>query len=231
MSVLRAEPKGGPVAGEGRTRIMDEAACRFLDAGYAETSLRDVAAGAGMKAGSLYYHFDSKETLLFAILERGMIFMVEAFDTVVAVHEQRTESGAPPSAYDRLADHVAAHLSSLHANRPYTAGHVTVFRTAPEEVRHAVVPLRDTYEARWTSLLARLLPDRSSEDITMLRLALFGSMNASIEWLDTGRGTVDRFARLVAGQFWYGANTAANTTNGSQWIDPARDQGERKGTQ
>ena len=63
----------------GRVRIIDEAAALFLERGYAATSLRGIAAAAGMKAGSLYYHFESKEALFQAILRRGLDVMVEAF--------------------------------------------------------------------------------------------------------------------------------------------------------
>ncbi len=201
-------------SGDGRQRILDEAARRFLESGYVETSLRDVASGAGMKAGSLYYHFESKEALLIAILERGMICMVEAFEAAARrLHNDGGPgAGAPPSgpdhdheiAFAHLTDHVAAHLRALHGNRPYTAAHVTLFRTAPESVRRAVVPLRDDYERQWTELLASLLPSRDRKEISMLRLALFGAMNASVEWLDAERGNIDEFAALVADQFWYG---------------------------
>ncbi len=196
MSTI-VSPAEGSDATSGRERILVAAATRFLDAGYVETSLRELAADVGMKAGSMYYHFESKDALLTAILERGMTFMVEAFT-------EARSSTAASEPRERLAAHVAAHLHALHDNRAFTAGHVTLFRTAPEPVRADVLPLRDAYESRWTELLSELLPGRSADDITMLRLSLFGSMNASIEWLDTGRGTVDRFARLVADQFWCG---------------------------
>ncbi|MDH3301595.1 MAG: TetR/AcrR family transcriptional regulator [Acidimicrobiia bacterium] len=189
----------------GRERILAAAAQRFLEAGYVETSLRDLAADVGMKAGSMYYHFESKDALLIAVLERGMTFMVEAFEGVV----EQFAAADPPDAERRLTAHITAHLRALHDNRAFTAGHVTLFRTAPEAVREAVLPLRDDYEARWTDLLADVLPDRPIGDLTMLRLGLFGAMNASIEWLDTGRGTVDRFARLIAAQFWYGVGSGA----------------------
>ncbi len=198
---------GTTESSSGRERILAAAAQRFLDAGYVETSLRDLAADVGMKAGSMYYHFESKDALLVAVLERGMTFMVEAFEEVAADHPPAENEPAE----ERLAAHVAAHLRALHDNRAFTAGHVTLFRTAPAAVRAAVLPLRDDYEARWTTLLGELLPDRSPDEVTMLRLGLFGAMNSSIEWLDTGRGTVDRFARLVAGQFWHGV---ADSTHG-----------------
>ncbi len=193
-----------PESLSGRERILAAAAQRFLAAGYVETSLRDLAADVGMKAGSMYYHFESKDALLIAVLERGMTYMVDAFEEVEA------DVAADVTAEQRLAAHIAAHLRALHDNRAFTAGHVMLFRTAPQAVRSAVLPLRDDYESSWTALLSELLPDRSPDDVTMLRLGLFGAMNASIEWLDTGRGTVDRFARLVADQFWNGVGSGAS---------------------
>ena len=130
----------------GRSRILDEAATLFLRQGYAATSLRDIANAAGMKAGSLYYHFESKEALLLAILRQGIGVMIEAF-------EQAADAtvGAQPQA--RLETHVRAHLAALFENGPYTAAHVTTFRTAPDAVCEVMVPERDAYEAMWTRLL------------------------------------------------------------------------------
>jgi len=42
-----------------RRQILDAAAKLLRQNGYASTSLRDIAAATGMKAGSLYYHFAS----------------------------------------------------------------------------------------------------------------------------------------------------------------------------
>ncbi len=64
----------------GRARIMDEAATSFLHQGYPATSLRHIANAVGMKAGSIYYHFASKEELLTEILIRGISVMQTAFD-------------------------------------------------------------------------------------------------------------------------------------------------------
>jgi AcrR family transcriptional regulator len=190
-----------PAATEsGRDRIMDEAAALFLRNGYEGTSLRQVADVAGMKAGSIYYHFASKDELLTAILERGIVVMDQAFDAASA------ESAARP-ADERVAAHVRAHLSALYENGPYTAVHVTAFRTAPSSVRDVVVPMRDAYEARWTELLDGL--QRAADlaptvDLTVARLSLFGAMNSSVEWFDTDRGNLDRFAAAISSQFWNG---------------------------
>ena len=42
-----------------RAAVLDAAAYRFRRQGYAATTMRDIAADAGMLAGSLYYHFPS----------------------------------------------------------------------------------------------------------------------------------------------------------------------------
>ena len=184
----------------GRDRILDEAAALFLRHGYEGASLRQLADTVGMKAGSLYYHFASKDDLLTEILRRGIDVMQTAFDEA-----ETASAGARPVA--RVEAHVRAHLSALFENGPYTAAHVMTFRTAPETVREVVVPLRDAYEARWTEMLRLLQADGALDptvDVNVIRLVLFGAMNASVEWFDTDRGNLDRFAAAITGQFWNG---------------------------
>ena len=40
-----------------RPQLLDAAACHFAEAGYDAASMREIAAAAGMKAGSMYYYF------------------------------------------------------------------------------------------------------------------------------------------------------------------------------
>src|SRR5260221_3682457 len=55
-----------------RQQILDVAAKLFRARGYTETSLRDIGKQVGMKAGSLYYHFTSKEELAAEVLRIGV---------------------------------------------------------------------------------------------------------------------------------------------------------------
>ncbi len=110
----------------------------------------------------------------------------------------------------RVEVHVRAHLAALFENGPYTAAHVTTFRTAPPAVRAAIVPIRDDYEARWTQLLRDLQADGEippTVDVSVARLVLFGAMNSSVEWFDPSRGNLDRFAHAITAQFWNGVAT------------------------
>ncbi|MFE1766939.1 TetR/AcrR family transcriptional regulator [Streptomyces angustmyceticus] len=55
---------------EARTRIEDTAARLFAERGFAGTTIGEIAAGAGLSKPMLYRHFDSKQELHLALLER-----------------------------------------------------------------------------------------------------------------------------------------------------------------
>src|ERR1700722_7215612 len=55
-----------------RREVLFAAATLFRDQGYKETTLRDIANALGMQAGSLYYHYSSKEEMLQAVLDEGI---------------------------------------------------------------------------------------------------------------------------------------------------------------
>jgi AcrR family transcriptional regulator len=52
-------------------RILDSAEALFSERGYEGTTLRDVADAVGLRIPSLYNHFDSKDSLYAAVLERS----------------------------------------------------------------------------------------------------------------------------------------------------------------
>lgn len=186
----------------GRERILVAAAARFAGLGYSETSLRLIAADVEMKAGSLYYHFASKDDLILDVLRRGIGLMMEAF---TSVEQDSAGDLGEADERERLAAHVIAHLRVLHGNFEFTSLHVTTFRSVPPGLRDAIVADRDEYEAKWTELLRSILPRQSNEEIGILRLVLFGAMNSSIEWFDAERGSLDAFAEVITDQFWFGA--------------------------
>mgnify|MGYP006169409757 CR=1 FL=1 len=201
MALPELSPSTAPAAeAAGRQRILDEAATLFVRQGFEATSLRHIASACGMQAGSLYYHFASKNDLLETVLARGMSVMVEAFQAA-----EIATTGA--DAHTRIGAHVRAHLAALFENGPYTAAHVMTFRTAPPEVHNAIVAHRDGYEAMWTKLLQGLIDSGEIDSATpvgLSRLTLFGSMNTTVEWFDLDRGNLDQLAEVITNQFLTG---------------------------
>lgn len=66
----------GGETGSTRDKIMLEAAILFAENGYAAVSVRDIAERVQIRSSSIYNHFESKEALFNAIVDRiGAIYM------------------------------------------------------------------------------------------------------------------------------------------------------------
>ncbi|MBC9712112.1 TetR/AcrR family transcriptional regulator [Streptomyces sp. TRM66268-LWL] len=67
-----------------RGELLATAAEVFAAQGYNATTVRKIADEAGMLAGSLYYHFDSKESILDEILSTFLDELWQGYDEVLA---------------------------------------------------------------------------------------------------------------------------------------------------
>lgn len=63
-------PKSQPESSRRREELLAAAAETFADMGYSQARIRDIAARAGILNGSLYYHFDTKESMVEELLAR-----------------------------------------------------------------------------------------------------------------------------------------------------------------
>ncbi|GLW66488.1 TetR family transcriptional regulator [Actinomadura rubrobrunea] len=85
MSPRRRDTEGTAAArAERRAELLATAAEVFASQGYAATTVRQIADAAGILGGSLYYHFDSKESMVDEILSTFLNEMWAAYDRVLA---------------------------------------------------------------------------------------------------------------------------------------------------
>lgn len=63
------------VDGSAREQILERALELFSQKGYSATTMRDIAAAVGVKAASLYNHFESKQGLFDALIEREVAYI------------------------------------------------------------------------------------------------------------------------------------------------------------
>ncbi len=64
--------------------ILTNAARLFSAQGYMRASIADLADACKLSRGALYHYFDSKEAILFAILDAHIREMIEHVETAVA---------------------------------------------------------------------------------------------------------------------------------------------------
>ncbi len=178
-------------ANDGRELILDTAARLFRQDGYAATSLRGIAAACGMRAGSLYYHFASKDEIVGEVLRIG----VER----VSAEVQRAVAALPADADARTLLHTAvrAHLSALLELHDYTSANVRIFGQVPAPIRESQIATRDAYERFWTGLLKRCARSGGwtpRRDLRLVRMFVLSALNGSLEWFVDGRATVRQLA-------------------------------------
>lgn len=67
-----------------RSELLRIAATLFAEKGFKNTTVRDIAEAAGILSGSLYHHFDSKESMIDEILSTFQEELFAAYDAVLA---------------------------------------------------------------------------------------------------------------------------------------------------
>lgn len=157
-----------------------------MEKGFSATSTRDIARISGMLPGSLYYHFSSKEDLLVAVYEEGVIRIGASVESALV------SAGTDP--WERLRAACTAHLGMLLGDSDYA--HV-IARVLPGDVPGAednLIALRQEYEARFTAIIDAL-PLAGTVDRSILRLMLIGAMNHAPVWFRPGRDTPEVLSR------------------------------------
>lgn len=183
----------GTVGDESRRMILETAARLFSQDGYAVTSLRAIATACDMKAGSLYYHFESKDQIVTEVLNIGV---QRVFDAVKAAVE-----ALPPEAgiAATLQCAIETHLTALLEAQDFTSANIRIFGQVPADIRASHKDLRKRYENYWRDLLKSLESSgeiRAERNLQRIVFFLFGAMNWTTEWYDKKK--VD--LKIVAGE-------------------------------
>jgi AcrR family transcriptional regulator len=169
---VAARPRRDPAR---RETILHAAAEVFAHAGYAATSVDDIAAAAGITKLIVYRHFEAKETLYRAVLEQVFERQVELFLDNVA---RGLQAGGTTRALLGVAREWPDGFRLLwrHAARePQFSDYALHLRdVAVSAAREVVAPLVRTEFAEWA---AQTLFDHL--------------IDAVLDWLDHGDGAHD----------------------------------------
>ena len=168
--------------GNRRHQLLQGAARLFRRKGYGATTTRDIAAAVGMHSGSPFYHFKSKNALLYAVMEEGMRSALERQSLAVRVADDSAQ--VDPLARMRLL--VRAHFDVLLGpGSDFIPVMLYEARSLSARQRSAIARLQTDYEATWLPVLDALhASGQIKGPIGLARMMIFGALNWSVQWYD-----------------------------------------------
>jgi len=132
-----------------RTEILDTAAHLFGTSGF-QVSLNDVADACGIKAGSLYHHFDSKEAIVVELVERYQL----ALDSVANNALDNLRQDKTKSVFEHIAALASAIVSCAGSHR---AALLQTFYDPPASASKAFVRLAKRTSASIEAAMLEIL--------------------------------------------------------------------------
>jgi AcrR family transcriptional regulator len=178
-----------------RREILDAAALLLRDRGYEATTTRAIASAVGIKGGSIYHYFPSKDAIVAEVVNEGVRVV---FDAVLAALAALPANATPRRRLERA---IQAHLLSSLEHSNYTSASIRTFTFLPSAVRRECRAERRRYEDLWRDLVSELYgaalidPEISPDSV---RLLLLGALNWAGEWYRAGRADIDAISRDFA---------------------------------
>jgi AcrR family transcriptional regulator len=180
---------------ETRYQILLAAAGLFRTRGYSGTTLRNIATLSKIKAGSIYYHFSSKEQILKEILDIGMSDVREASEA------RLNALPADATAKEKVLAAMMGHLEGLlRHGAEFSSASFRVYGHLPAHLKKANHQARHEYGQFFDELLLGAIQSgelRSDLTPSIVRLVVVGALNWVTEWFDPKRDNLDEVVRQV----------------------------------
>ena len=178
-----------------RHQILRTAAQILRESGYKAATIRRVASEAGLEAGSVYYHFGSKEEILDEVLDLGLRDLLNGVSHAAAIWPNKEDHR------NRIATAIATHMAYLFRASEFTSANIRIYGMLPEGIRSRHRPVRHQYAKVWDRLLREAQTAgalRSDIKVVPLRQAMLGALNWTVEWFDPGKGDQRGYYTLSA---------------------------------
>lgn len=183
--------------GRTRTSRRDEllvvASGLFAERGLRTTTVRDIADAAGILSGSLYHHFDSKETMVDEILRSFLDALFESYHVVVA-------AGLP--ARETLTGLVTASFESIDRDHSAVAIYQDEAKRLSGQERFAYIRERNVeFRSLWSDVLSRGVADgsfRKDLDTELVYRFMRDTVWVAVRWYRPGG---ELTAQQVADQY------------------------------
>jgi AcrR family transcriptional regulator len=165
-----------------RDEILDVAAQCFADRSYPAASMNDIAAAGGTSKARLYHYYESKEAILFDLLDRytqrllAVIGQVEATAQRRSLDDRETLHELVRSFLEEYEHSATRHVALLHDTKFLGDKQRELILNRERDVVSAV-----------TRFLRRAYPGRvGAANQTRVAMLLFGMINWTFTWLRPG---------------------------------------------
>lgn len=162
-----------------RARLIEVAKRLYQEHGSEHVTVRRIAAAAKIEAGSIYYHFNSRDEIMRAVLESGV---GGARDEVVQAIAEAGEHSPP---LVRLRAALVAHLK--YTLREHFSSRLKSIRRLPKRLRERHMQQERDYAAIFTTLLREADKQgliKPGFDLSVVRMLMLGSLTWAAEWYD-----------------------------------------------
>jgi AcrR family transcriptional regulator len=166
-----------------KAEVIEAAARLFYAQGYDATSVQDIADDLGMLKGSVYYYMDSKEDLLFEIIEQGHQQLLNLLQGVLELEDMSPRA--------QLSEFIRRHSLFVAENLVLLRIFFTDFRSLAEDRRATVISERDRYDELVRGILIR--GQESGEfhtdfDPKIVAMGILGMTNWLYQWFRADGG-------------------------------------------
>ena len=164
-----------------RDELLATASQMFAENGLRSTTVRDIADAAGILSGSLYHHFDSKESMVDEILRRFLDDLFEKYRAIAA-------SGL--SATETLRRLVIASFESIDAERNAVAIYQDEAKRLSSQERFSYISeLNVEFRQLWHAVLQRGVDEgefRPDLDVELVYRFMRDTVWVAVRWYRPG---------------------------------------------
>lgn len=162
-----------------RDEILNVAAACFARQSYPATSMNDIAAACGTSKARLYHYYESKEALLFDLLDGYTQKLLVIISQVQAAAQRRALDERAT-----LQELIRAFLREYETSATRHAALLGSTQFLREEQREVILDRERDVVSAVTRFLRRAYPERLNErNQTALAMTLFGMINWTFTWL------------------------------------------------
>jgi AcrR family transcriptional regulator len=158
--------------------ILETAAMLFAQNGYAATTTEEIASAAGVRKGTLYHFYPTKELLLYEVLRRAIDLPQRSLTSILATTDDPVEV---------LRRFIRQNIRDHHDLRPYmvTFTREPLSAVTDERLYRDLNERRKQYQLTWESALARATESgavRRDIDQRLVTFGVLGMLNWMFKW-------------------------------------------------